>query len=81
MDSKYHWTESEHYKYLQFLEKESALFNLSIADKKRKRIHEMMSKKIKSRNSHQCRSHHQKMLIKWRTIEGILQSHCHWLHP
>lgn len=32
-----------------------------------------MSKKVKTRNSTQCHTHHQKMIGKHKTIEGIIE--------
>lgn len=36
-----------------------------------------MSKILKTRNAQQCRSHHQKMIAKYGSIEAIVNSHAH----
>lgn len=48
---------------------------LSIAERKKLKINVLMSNYIKTRNPEQCRSHHQKMMIKYGTLENILASY------
>ena len=36
------------------------------------KINMMMSKSVRTKNATQCRSHHQKMLMHYRTIENII---------
>jgi len=38
------------------------------------KIHEIMSKEIGTRVATQCRSHHQKMLMKYRSIKGVISN-------
>jgi len=42
-------------------------------------IHNLMSKYIKNRSARQCRSHHQKMMSKYKSIENILSQNAHLL--
>jgi hypothetical protein len=39
-----------------------------------------MSNCIKTRNAFQCRSHHQKMVTKFKSIEGVLSNSQHLLY-
>jgi hypothetical protein len=34
----------------------------------------MMSKKVKTRNAQQCHSHHQKMMKKYGSLDGIIEN-------
>lgn len=54
-----HWSAKEHIKYIMFLDYFSNLFVLK-HNKKLWKIFTIMSNFIKTRNSSQCRSHHQK---------------------
>lgn len=38
------------------------------------KINVVMSKCIRSKNSTQCRSHHQKMLLSYKSIKGIIEN-------
>ena len=40
-------------------------------------IHKLISGYIQTRSSQQCRSHHQKMLLKYKTIGNIILSEKH----
>jgi hypothetical protein len=77
----YHWSEIEDLKYLEFIHRERRLFDLPLAERKKMRIHHMMSKFIRTRNPCQCRSHHQKMISKFRTIDEIIQNYQRRLEP
>ena len=68
----YHWSDVEHHRYLVFLSKNAHLFELSLAQRKRKKVHQLMSNHVKARDAFQCRSHHQKMLSRFGSIDGIL---------
>ncbi len=46
---------------------------MSLNEKKSKCIHRMMSRYIQSRDSTQCRSHHQKMMTKYGSIARIIE--------
>ena len=80
-ENSYHWTLAEHKKYIDFLIKKRSLFNLSVKEKKKVKMHVLMYKYILTKNAKQCRSHHQKMLSKYSTIEGILEEYGHLANP
>jgi hypothetical protein len=67
-----HWSEKEKKKYVNFLAKKKHFFELSLSSRKAKGIHVKMSKVIISRTSSQCRSHHQKLIAKYGTVENII---------
>lgn len=48
------------------------VFELSLLEKKRLKVNVMLSKKIPSRTSTQCHSHHQKMVLKYGSIDNII---------
>ena len=48
------------------------IFDLSLPEKKKIKINVMLSKKIPTRNSTQCHSHHQKMILKYGSVERII---------
>jgi hypothetical protein len=60
--SSYFWTVSENIKYKEFLLNNIELFLKNREERKVLKINVLMSRHIKTRNSRQCRSHHQKML-------------------
>ena len=66
------WTPLENKRYSEFLSQNQSLFCLSLEERKKVAIHSQMSQAIKSRTSLQCRSHHQKMLKKYGSIENIV---------
>jgi dynactin complex subunit len=74
---QYHWTEKEHKKYIKFLADHPRIFDLSSNTKKKKKIHVKMSNFIKERTPIQCRSHHQKMINRYGTVEGIMSTFGH----
>ena len=80
-DDSYHWTLTEHKKYIDFLIKKRSLFNLSMKEKKKVKMHVLMYNYILTKNAKQCRSHHQKMISKYSTIEGILEEYGHLANP
>ena len=51
------------------------LFDLSLQEKKKIKIYVLMGKYIKVRDSLQCRSHHQKMITKFKNVAGILEDY------
>jgi hypothetical protein len=67
-----HWNDEENEKYIQFLVK----FREVIEGEKKKRrkwhLNRIMSKFIGTRSHEQCRSHHQKMIKNYRSVEGII---------
>ena len=74
-EGKSHWGPIENKRYIDFLVKNKDIFLLSLQKKKEIKIYVLMSKHIKVRDSLQCRSHHQKMLIKENTIDGIIEKY------
>ena len=48
------------------------IFELTLLEKKRLKVNVMLSKKIPSRTSTQCHSHHQKMVLKYGTVDNII---------
>ena len=72
--SKRNWNPVEQKKYIQFLKKKGHLFEKSLAAKKKIKPHKSMSNFITTKDSIQCRSHHQKMMNKFKTIEAIIKS-------
>ena len=71
---QYHWSKAEHELYLMFLRKNKKLFSLSLERRKVIKPHVLMGEYISTKSSKQCRSHHQKMMIKYETIDEILKS-------
>lgn len=69
------WKSAESKKYISFLKKNSHLMSLPVEERKRIRINVIMSQYVKSKNPEQCRSHHQKMVLKYGSIQGIIDSH------
>ncbi len=66
------WSQIENHKYITFIQKNRS--SIDNQDKsKRSRIFNKMALYIKTRNPIQCRSHHQKLLKYYKTIEGIIK--------
>lgn len=78
-DPGFHWTPIEQKRYVHFLLEHCADFALPLAEKRKKKLHVIMSKYIKMRDPSQCRSHHQKMMTKFKSIQAIIQNHQHFL--
>lgn len=74
-EGKCHWGPVENKRYIDFLIKHKEIFMLPLQKKKDIKIYVLMSKYIKVRDSLQCRSHHQKILIKEKTIDGIIEKY------
>ena len=68
-----HWNEKEKLKYVIFLSFFKVLFEEALL-LKRIRIYDMMADMIATRNSNQCRSHHQKMEKYRGSIQEIINS-------
>jgi hypothetical protein len=66
------WTVTESKRYLKFLIQSQHHLELGKKEKKRLKLNVKMSKVIKSRDSSQCHSHHQKMLIKYGSVSKII---------
>ena len=67
------WSFGENTLYVEFLEKNPELF-ANEKERRKKKCYLEMSKYIMSRNSDQCRIHHQKMRKKYQTIEEIIEN-------
>ena len=57
------WNKKENQQYEKFLLKHIKIFSDDILIRRKKKIHVLMSKSIKTRTPEQCRSHHQKMML------------------
>lgn len=64
------WTHEENVLYKRFLRQNSRKFTHNCSKKFLK--FEKMSYEIGSKTPNQCRSHHQKMIIKFKTIQNII---------
>jgi hypothetical protein len=69
----YRWTEEQQKKYVHFLAENISLFKMNYLDKMNLKVHVRMSRFIPNRNSYQCRSHHQKMMVKYGSIENLIK--------
>ena len=67
------WKNQENQKYEKFLSKHIKIISDNIVIRRKKKIHVLMSKSIKTRTPQQCRSHHQKMLKSHQTVLGIIE--------
>ena len=65
------WSEKENLKYAEFLQKNRKEFADEVK-RRSNRVFKKMQKKIKKRTAEQCRTHHQKMLKKFHSIESII---------
>jgi hypothetical protein len=70
--TNYFWTDAENRRYASFLQEFSHLFELSPEERRLKKVNLLMSKKVRTRNTTQCHSHHQKMLEKYGSIKNII---------
>ena len=68
-----HWTQHEHHMYINFLTKKSHLLSLSLNDKKKAQPLRKMAEFIGSKDARQCRSHHQKMMKRHKSIDNIVK--------
>ena len=71
----------EQKRYIDFLLENLDSFELSASDRRMMGINSKMSRAIKSRDTNQCRSHHQKMLTKFGSIERTIEEHETMLCP
>ena len=58
------WTFFENKKYVKFVADHLKLFS-NYHERRVKKVFEKMANRISTRNSQQCRSHHQKMVMKY----------------
>ena len=77
----YHWKKTEQKKYVNFLFENIEIFNSSDVQRRISGVHLKMSKVIKSRDSNQCRSHHQKMMTKYSSVNRIIEEFKELLYP
>ena len=54
---------------------------MTLSQKRYLGVHTKMAKLIKEKTSTQCRTHHQKMIKKYLTIENIIKEHTSLLKP
>ena len=66
------WTIKETVKYIAFLKEHKPLFE-SEETRRQSQVFIQMAKSIPSRNSRQCRSHHQKKIIALGSIDRIIR--------
>ena len=71
----YNWNDTENRRYIKFLMAKSKLFDLSIEERKKKKLNKLMSKAVVTRNPTQCHTHHQKMKLRYETIEEIINAY------
>ena len=69
-----HWDVVEQSRYLTFLKQRKEIFHGSFKEKKGKKIFHRLSTFIKTRTSVQCKSHHQKMIKRYGTVEMIISA-------
>jgi hypothetical protein len=67
-----HWTEEENGKYIEFLMKFREVIEGEKKQRRKWHLNRIMSKFLGSRSHEQCRSHHQKMIKNYRSIDGII---------
>jgi len=75
----FHWGPVEQQKYIKFLVDQRGLFELNSDRRRVVGVHVKMSKTIRNRSAIQCRSHHQKMLMKYGNIDNIILCNKHLL--
>ena len=73
---KKHWKPQENKRYVDFLRNNMEIFEKNREDKRLMKINILMSGHVKSKNSTQCRSHHQKMLAHYKSVQNIIKCVC-----
>jgi hypothetical protein len=68
-----HWSEVENHKYVEFLTKFKSVLEGPKKDRRKWHLNRIMSKEVATRSHEQCRSHHQKMLKHYKTVEAIIE--------
>ena len=68
------WNKRETIKYCSFIKENEKILSMPLKRQKQKIYNEMQSF-IQSRTKEQCKSHHQKMLHKYKSISKILSNH------
>ena len=69
----YHWSIKQSLKYLLFLRKNQTLFELPLKYRKTQGIMVQISRYLKSKTSDQCRSHHQKMMVRYGSLDNLIR--------
>lgn len=66
------WSKEENMEYVSFLEHHKGQFIIE-KGRKRKNLFMHMSDELKhQRDNEQCRTHHEKMMKKYKTVQGII---------
>jgi hypothetical protein len=66
------WTEPENRRYFAFVKTHANLFRMSFEERNRQQINVLMSRKVRTRTSHQCHSYHQTMVRKFGGLDKLL---------
>ena len=66
------WTEMEKIKYITFIASNTEMVSDRLTRRKKK-VFEKMSRAIKTRTPTQCRSHHQKCMKRFHTLDRIIE--------
>jgi hypothetical protein len=67
----YGWDFAENYTYITYLSNFRSIFN-SHEQRKRVKVFRHLAKLIKTRNPHQIKSHHQKMMLRHQSVDNII---------
>lgn len=67
-----HWNHEENKKYIEFLMKFKSVIEGPKKNRRKWHLNRIMSKEVSTRSHEQCRSHHQKMMKHYRSVDGIL---------
>lgn len=65
------WDEDENRKYREFIELNTEILE-NREERREKKVFLRLSEYVETRDANQCRSHHQKMIQKYKSIEKIL---------
>ena len=69
----YHWSLNQTLKYLNFLKLNSGLWKLSLKERKAQGVMIQISHYLKkSKTPAQCRTHHQKMLARYGSMDNLI---------
>lgn len=66
------WNLQENMSYIQFLDEHKEKL-YSQFDRRSSKIFFHMARYVKTRNAEQCRTHHQKMIYGYGTVDGIIK--------
>ena len=65
----YYWNDTENRRYIKFIMAKKPLFLLSLEERKRLRVNKLMGKAIQTRSTTQCHTHHQKMVLRYGSLD------------